>query len=63
MDVILEQGLDPSRVVIDHVNEETVKEVKDQGSFAAFSIYPHSKMTAERIALALEPEPCQSRRR
>jgi hypothetical protein len=25
MDVILEQGLDPSRVVIDHVNEERSK--------------------------------------
>ena len=49
MDVILEHGLNPSRVVIDHVNEETVKEVKDRGFFAAFSIYPHSKMTAERM--------------
>jgi predicted metal-dependent TIM-barrel fold hydrolase len=41
--------VDPSRVVIDHVNEETVKEVKDRGFWAAFSIYPHSKMTAERM--------------
>jgi uncharacterized protein len=49
MDVILEHGLSPSRVVIDHVNEETVKEVKDRGFWAAFSIYPHSKMTAERM--------------
>jgi predicted metal-dependent TIM-barrel fold hydrolase len=49
MDVILEHGLDPARVVIDHVNEETVKEVKDRGFWAAFSIYPHSKMTAERM--------------
>ncbi len=49
MDVIIEHGVDPSRVVIDHVNEETVKEVKDRGFWAAFSIYPHSKMTAERI--------------
>ena len=48
MDVILEHKLDPSRVVIDHV--ETVQEVKDRGFWAAFSIYPHSKMTAERMA-------------
>jgi hypothetical protein len=41
MDVILEHKLDPSRVVIDHVNEETVKEMKDRGFWAAFSIYPH----------------------
>jgi uncharacterized protein len=49
MDVILEHKVDPSRVVIDHVNEETIKEVKDRGFWAAFSIYPHSKMTAERM--------------
>ncbi len=49
MDVILEHGLDPSRVVIDHVNEETIGEVKDRGFWAAFSIYPHSKMTGERM--------------
>jgi uncharacterized protein len=49
MDVIIEHKIDPSRVVIDHVNEETVKEVKDRGFWAAFSIYPESKMTAERM--------------
>lgn len=49
MDVIIEHKLDPGRVVIDHVNEETIKEVKDRGFWAAFSIYPHSKMTAERM--------------
>ena len=47
--VILEHKLSPDRVVFDHVNEETIKEVKDQGFWAAFSIYPHSKMTAERM--------------
>ena len=50
MDVIIEHKVDPSRVVIDHVNEETIQEVKDRGFWAAFSIYPHSKMTAERMA-------------
>jgi predicted metal-dependent TIM-barrel fold hydrolase len=50
MDEILEHELDPSRVVIDHCNEETIGEVKDRGFYAAFSIYPHSKMTAERMA-------------
>ncbi len=49
MDVILEHNVPPERVVIDHVNEETIKEVKDRGFWAAFSIYPHSKMTAERM--------------
>ncbi|XSG82131.1 MAG: TatD family hydrolase [Methyloligella sp. ZOD6] len=49
MDVVEEHKLDPDLVVIDHCNEETVKEVKDRGFWAGFSIYPHSKMTAERM--------------
>ena len=49
MDVIREHGVPPEMVVIDHVNEETVREVKDRGFWAAFSIYPHSKMTSERM--------------
>lgn len=49
MDIILEHKLAPSRVVIDHVNEETVREVLERGFWAAFSIYPHSKMTAPRM--------------
>jgi hypothetical protein len=49
MDIILEHKLSPSRVVIDHVNEETVHEVTERGFWAAFSIYPHSKMTAPRM--------------
>lgn len=49
MDVIVEHGLDPASVVIDHCNEETIEEVRDRGFWAGFSIYPHSKMTAERM--------------
>jgi predicted metal-dependent TIM-barrel fold hydrolase len=49
MDIILEHGLSPTRVVIDHVNEETVREVRERGFWTAFSIYPNSKMTAERL--------------
>ena len=49
MDIILEHKLAPARVVIDHVNEETVAEVLDRGFWAGFSIYPHSKMTAARM--------------
>ena len=39
----------PARVVIDHNNEETVREVLDRGFWAAFSIYPHTKMGNERM--------------
>ena len=38
MDVCEEHGLDPSRIVVDHNNEETVREVLDRGYWAAFSI-------------------------
>lgn len=49
MEICLEHGLDPSRVVIDHNNEETVKEVLDRGFWAAFTIYPKTKMGKERM--------------
>ncbi|MCS6877938.1 MAG: TatD family hydrolase [Geminicoccaceae bacterium] len=49
MAVILEHGLDPSWVVIDHNNEETVRDVLDRGFWAAFSIYPFTKMGNERM--------------
>ena len=49
MDVIEEHGLAPSKVVIDHNNEETVQEVLDRGYWAAFSIYPSTKMGNERM--------------
>ncbi len=45
-----EQGLDPSMVVIDHNNEGTVKDVLDKGYWAAFTIYPNSKMSSDRMA-------------
>ncbi len=49
MEVCLEHGLDPSNVIIDHNNEETVKEVLDRGFIAAFTIYPNTKMGNERM--------------
>lgn len=49
MDIIVEHGIAPSRVVIDHNNEETVKEVLDRGFWAAFTIYPNTKMGNERM--------------
>jgi hypothetical protein len=49
MDVALEMGLDPGRVVIDHNNEETVAEVLDRGFWAAFTLYPQTKMGNERM--------------
>lgn len=49
MDLCTEHGLDPARVIIDHNNEETVQETLDRGFWAAFTIYPHTKMGNERM--------------
>ena len=49
MDVCEEHGVHPSKVVIDHNNEETVAETLDRGFWAAFSIYPSTKMGNARM--------------
>ncbi len=49
MDVLEEHGVDPSMAVIDHNNEETAKSVLDRGYWAAFTIYPRTKMGSERM--------------
>ena len=49
MDIAIEHGLDPRMVIIDHNNEETVKEVLDRGFWAAFTIYPFTKMGNKRM--------------
>ena len=49
MDIALEHGLNPYTVIVDHNNEETVKEVLDRGFWAAFTIYPFTKMGNERM--------------
>jgi predicted metal-dependent TIM-barrel fold hydrolase len=50
MDIAIEHKLDPYMVIVDHNNEETVKEVLDRGFWAAFTIYPFTKMGNERMA-------------
>jgi predicted metal-dependent TIM-barrel fold hydrolase len=49
MEVAVEMGVKPEHVVIDHNNEETVQEVLDRGFWAAFTIYPNTKMGNERM--------------
>lgn len=49
MDVCIEHGLKPEQVIVDHNNEETVREVLDRGFWAAFTIYPQTKMGNERM--------------
>ncbi len=54
MDVVEEHGIDPSMVVIDHNNEETVREVLDRGFWAAFTLYPQTKMGNERMVAVVQ---------
>jgi len=54
MDIALEHGLSPASIIIDHNNEETVKEVLDRGFWAAFTIYPFTKMGNERMVEILK---------
>ena len=49
MDIAMEHGLNPYSVIVDHNNEETMKEVLDRGFWAAFTIYPFTKMGNERM--------------
>ena len=49
MDIAIEHGLWPDMVIVDHNNEETVKEVLDRGFWTAFTIYPFTKMGNERM--------------
>jgi len=54
MDVLKEHKFDPARCVIDHNNEETIRDVLDRGYWCAFSIYPQTKMGSERMAVLVE---------
>ena len=54
MDVLEEHGVDPSTVIIDHNNEETVESVLERGYWTAFTIYPNTKMGSERMVAVVE---------
>jgi predicted metal-dependent TIM-barrel fold hydrolase len=47
--VAKECGISMAKLVIDHNNEETVQDVLDAGAWAAFTIYPFTKMGSERM--------------
>ncbi|MBB4689061.1 TatD family hydrolase [Amycolatopsis jiangsuensis] len=53
LDVVRESGIPPERVTVDHLNEVTVKLVKDSGSWMGFSIYPDTKMDEHRMVALL----------
>ena len=54
LDLVRDSGIDPGRVVIDHLNEVTVELVLDSGCWMAFSIYPDTKMDPDRMVKILQ---------
>jgi predicted metal-dependent TIM-barrel fold hydrolase len=53
LDVVRESGIDPGRVVVDHLNEPTVGLVAESGCWMGFSIYPDTKMDEKRMVAIL----------
>jgi predicted metal-dependent TIM-barrel fold hydrolase len=47
--VVKEMGVDPTMVLIDHNNEETIRATLDSGCWAGHSIYPDTKMDEARM--------------
>ena len=53
LDVVKESGIEHRRVVVDHLNETTVRMVADSGCWMGFSIYPGTKMSPARMLAIL----------
>jgi hypothetical protein len=53
LDVVRESALPPDRVLVDHLNETTVKEAKAGGCWLGFSVYPDTKMDERRMVAIL----------
>ncbi|MFH8447035.1 TatD family hydrolase [Streptomyces sp. NPDC018026] len=53
LEVVRESGIDPGLVVVDHLNEVTVRDVADSGCWMGFSIYPDTKMSEDRMVALL----------
>ncbi|MGG1948750.1 TatD family hydrolase [Trinickia sp. NRRL B-1857] len=47
--VAREHGVEMTKLVVDHNNEETIRDVLEAGAWAAFTIYPNTKMSSERM--------------
>ncbi|NHC45860.1 TatD family hydrolase [Motilibacter aurantiacus] len=54
LDVVKESGVPAEHVIVDHLNEMTVAMVRDSGCWAAFSVYPDTKMDEHRMVRILQ---------
>jgi uncharacterized protein len=53
LDQVAGSALPPGRVLLDHLNETTVKAAKDSGAWLGFSVYPDTKMDEHRMVAVL----------
>ncbi|MCK8679613.1 TatD family hydrolase [Streptomyces lichenis] len=54
LDVVRESALPVDRVLLDHLNETTVKEAAGSGAWLGFSVYPDTKMDEDRMVAVLK---------
>jgi len=54
LDALRNQGAEPGRVLIDHVEEHTVRLVLDRGYWAGMTLYPDTKCTPARATDIIE---------
>lgn len=49
LELVQESGIDEEMVIIDHLNEETLPLVLETGCWRGHSVYPHTKMSEDRM--------------
>ena len=54
LDLVRESGIEPGRVLIDHLNEVTLPLVIETGHWCGHSIYPKTKMSETRMVALLK---------
>lgn len=54
LDAMRAAAVDPGRVLVDHVEEHTVRLVLDRGFWAGMTLYPETKCTPQRAADIIE---------
>ncbi|MFD1829611.1 TatD family hydrolase [Streptomyces desertarenae] len=54
LDVVRESALPAEHVLLDHLNETTVREARDSGCWLGFSVYPDTKMDEARMVALLQ---------
>jgi hypothetical protein len=53
LELVRQVGVEPGKVLVDHLNETTVDLVSDSGCWMGFSVYPDTKMDVDRMVRIL----------